>query len=428
MAVVPNGTILIWPSTNASIPAGFTRYTALDGRFPKGAPAATAGGTNAGASTHTHSSPVHTHSLVAHNHTGVTSTVGRTGDNTSNTSDPQILLNDHYHAYTIGGINGGNITDAAAYAAASNNPPYYEVIFIQAVGAQPIPNGAITWWATATVPTGFTFCDGSGTTPDLRNKYLLGAATSGDSGGSGGSLTNTHDISHSHTAQSHTHVGTSGNVNDNTARDRQVSANHTCVAKNHTHTITLNPGIQYVNDYSGSLVTAETVEPVYKKLIPIKNTSGSSKNWLGIILLWEGSLATIPAGCVLCDGNNGTPDMRDFYPKSANTTGELGNSGGANTHAHAAQSHSHTSNGSHTHVGGTVSAHDGLDERLGNSAAVASPSNNHSVSTCDTVAATYGSANTTGDTAANEPLNRTMNFIQVQKVFGGAGLLAAYLK
>jgi hypothetical protein len=33
----------------------------------------------------------------------------------------------------------------------------------------------------------------------------------------------------------------------------------------------------------------------------------------GVILLWSGSTGSIPAGYLLCDGNNGTPDLRDRF-------------------------------------------------------------------------------------------------------------------
>lgn len=37
----------------------------------------------------------------------------------------------------------------------------------------------------------------------------------------------------------------------------------------------------------------------------------------GIILIWPGTIATIPIGWHLCDGTAGTPDMRDKYPIGA---------------------------------------------------------------------------------------------------------------
>jgi len=33
--------------------------------------------------------------------------------------------------------------------------------------------------------------------------------------------------------------------------------------------------------------------------------------------MWSGSIASIPAGYVLCDGNNGTPDLRNKFIASA---------------------------------------------------------------------------------------------------------------
>jgi len=33
----------------------------------------------------------------------------------------------------------------------------------------------------------------------------------------------------------------------------------------------------------------------------------------GAILMWYGTIATIPSGYALCDGNNGTPDLRNKF-------------------------------------------------------------------------------------------------------------------
>lgn len=68
----------------------------------------------------------------------------------------------------------------------------------------------------------------------------------------------------------------------------------------------------------------------------------------GGIILWSGSVATIPAGWVLCDGLNGTPDLRDRFVIGASTTGAfaVGATGGVQTHGHTptvnpAGTHSH---------------------------------------------------------------------------------------
>ena len=61
----------------------------------------------------------------------------------------------------------------------------------------------------------------------------------------------------------------------------------------------------------------------------------------GGILLWSGSIGSIPAGYVLCNGNNGTPDLRDRFVVGAGSTYAVDATGGsANavvvSHTHAA--------------------------------------------------------------------------------------------
>jgi microcystin-dependent protein len=84
----------------------------------------------------------------------------------------------------------------------------------------------------------------------------------------------------------------------------------------------------------------------------------------GVILLWSGSIASIPTGWVLCNGSNGTPNLRDRFVVGAGTTYAVNDIGGANTvtlDATMIPSHTHSlsasgttaASGEHTH---TVSA------------------------------------------------------------------------
>lgn len=41
---------------------------------------------------------------------------------------------------------------------------------------------------------------------------------------------------------------------------------------------------------------------------------------IGIICLWEGAIVDIPAGWQLCDGTNGTPDLRNKFVIGAGDT------------------------------------------------------------------------------------------------------------
>lgn len=52
----------------------------------------------------------------------------------------------------------------------------------------------------------------------------------------------------------------------------------------------------------------------------------------GIIVTWNGS--TAPAGWALCNGQNGTPDLRDRFIVGGGNTYNYGNTGGTTTHSH----------------------------------------------------------------------------------------------
>ncbi len=54
----------------------------------------------------------------------------------------------------------------------------------------------------------------------------------------------------------------------------------------------------------------------------------------GQIVLWWGAVVTIPAGWILCDGNNGTPDLRGKFVPGAGGALDPGDTGGAINHNH----------------------------------------------------------------------------------------------
>lgn len=60
-------------------------------------------------------------------------------------------------------------------------------------GGSGVPNGAIIMWSgtVATIPDGFSLCDGSNGTPDLRNRFVIGAGDTYAVGATGGSSTTT---------------------------------------------------------------------------------------------------------------------------------------------------------------------------------------------------------------------------------------------
>jgi microcystin-dependent protein len=69
----------------------------------------------------------------------------------------------------------------------------------------------------------------------------------------------------------------------------------------------------------------------------------------GVIAIWSGSVASIPAGWVICDGTSSTPDLRDRFVIGAGSTYAVDATGGATTTASVA-AHTHTLSGNTSNV------------------------------------------------------------------------------
>jgi len=64
----------------------------------------------------------------------------------------------------------------------------------------------------------------------------------------------------------------------------------------------------------------------------------------GIITEWAGAIGNIPPNWFLCDGTNGTPDLRDKFLVSDGPNFSVGDEGGDPTHIHpfTGDGHSHS--------------------------------------------------------------------------------------
>ena len=109
---------------------------------------------------------------------------------------------------------------------------------------------------------------------------------------------------------------------------------------------------------NSSIIAAPSSNPASDVTFRLPNADGSAGQFMktdgsgnlsfaaggiptGVIVMWSGSVASIPSGFVLCDGNNSTPDLRDRFIVGAkqddsgtaktNITGSLSQTGGATT-------------------------------------------------------------------------------------------------
>jgi len=84
----------------------------------------------------------------------------------------------------------------------------YGIIGVQATSGATIPAGLISMWSGSigSIPSGWYLCDGSNGTPNLTDRFIVGAGSSYAVNGTGGastvSLTSTNLPAHTHTATS----------------------------------------------------------------------------------------------------------------------------------------------------------------------------------------------------------------------------------
>ena len=95
----------------------------------------------------------------------------------------------------------------------------------------------------------------------------------------------------------------------------------------------------------------------YDNLYGILGTIPAASSTLptGMILLWSGSIGSIPTGYLLCDGTNSTPDLRDRFIIGAGNTYSVNQTGGTAdaivvSHSHTATSTSTVTDPGHFHT------------------------------------------------------------------------------
>lgn len=89
-----------------------------------------------------------------------------------------------------------------------------------------IPSGVIVMWSglKSAIPTGWKICDGTLSTPDLRDRFILSVGASDEPGGTGGASSLSHAQATTSTQTGTRKGGTSGNAT---------------LTDSHSHTVTV---------------------------------------------------------------------------------------------------------------------------------------------------------------------------------------------
>eukprot|EP00490_Sorites_sp_Unknown_P008773 CAMPEP_0114658150 /NCGR_PEP_ID=MMETSP0191-20121206/15199_1 /TAXON_ID=126664 /ORGANISM="Sorites sp." /LENGTH=454 /DNA_ID=CAMNT_0001879363 /DNA_START=40 /DNA_END=1404 /DNA_ORIENTATION=- len=144
-----------------------------------------------------------------------------------------------------------------------------------------VPVGTIMLWDNCNqVPNGWQICDGSGSCPDLRGRFVVGGGTSYSYGSTGGSATHNHGVSYSGNSNYHTltigqipaHNHHNGNykylLRSDCSQTYDGSSDGTCGEPNlfnaaQATTVGGNGGHRHSISFSTSSTTSSNLPPYY---------------------------------------------------------------------------------------------------------------------------------------------------------------------
>lgn len=149
-----------------------------------------------------------------------------------------------------------------------------------------------------------------------------------------------------------------------------------------------------------------TYDNIYGILGTIPTSSSTVPS--GMILLWSGSVGSIPSGYYLCDGSNGTPDLRNRFLVGAGDAYAVNATGGSAdaivvSHTHTATSVVTDAGHNHTVTVSNQSSQNGTVSGGGSLPATGGATLTTSTATTGVTVATTNSTTGTSGTNANLP-------------------------
>lgn len=306
-AQLPAGGIILW--SGGEIPAGFTRLSAADGKLIVGAGGSYAQGATGGTG-------------WSVTFSGSTTTNGAHSTGPSGFSSPREVFGGSPVAPTYGIGTTGNPSHAHTYnsGAVTLTPKLAKIRLIKATTAQAnIPLGGKVFGLAGIVSGGWS------RDTSKAGRVLSAAAADADTG----SDSQTAAITTGSASDAHRHT----TPQTSSAQAAFATADLFSSLSGggpHTHTVTL------------SIAAA-----LKRRKLALYQTTSDIALVPGHIIMWEGG--AVPADWLLCDGTNGTPDMRDYFVEISGA-GSEGTAAGDNT----ATATGTTNQQGHSHLGGDV--------------------------------------------------------------------------
>lgn len=128
-----------------------------------------------------------------------------------------------------------------------------------------LPIGSIIVWASETIPSGWQLCDGTNGSPNLVDKFILGASSDLELLTTGGSTTHTHTNSTTGTSSAHNHGTTTFNLSTASGTTIVGGTGTPVAAGGHRHSSSTTSSDEDSHSHSvGSTVAASHLPPYIK--------------------------------------------------------------------------------------------------------------------------------------------------------------------
>jgi microcystin-dependent protein len=282
-------------------------------------------------------------------------------------------------------INSPTFTGTPAAPTASlgtNTTQLATTAFVNASILYAVPAGVITLWSgsIASIPTGWSLCNGTSGTPDLRDRFVVGAGSSYAVNATGGANTVTLDAS---MIPSHTHTisasGSSGNASTDHTHALTASGTTSGHSNDHTHSGTTSAvSNDHAHTFSG---TTSGQSNTHTHAVSDPGHAHSTTSWQG--------------GAANGAGGGGDPGQRlssnVAVTSSTATTGiTVGNASADHSHTYSGTTSGITANHTHTVTTGGVSANHTHTVTVTGTSGGQSTTHNHAISVSATAANTGG--------------------------------------
>lgn len=291
--------VAMWDGALANIPTQWGWNPAgLHDRLPYGTDTGEEPMALGGSATHTHA---------------VNPPTTQTGNNWNDLANRNLLVGlqvaDSPHKHSV------NLPERDSEPASSLPELVQKLVFLSGDPSS-IPAGLIGLWsgAIADIPGGWALCDGVASHFDMADRFVMGTAD-GEQPQPVTSAPHSHEVITARTAS----TGPTSTVARRGALGQQAAH------PDHTH------------DFLLIFDTDPTeILPPYAELAFLIHTGPLEAVPPGMILMWSGAMASLPPDWVLCDGTNGTPDLRNRFVRGTTGVEEPGATGGSTTHNHTA--------------------------------------------------------------------------------------------